>query len=371
MNLTGSLAASGGASASRKAVQRDLPLIDLGKAVASQCIVWHHFVIYGPMAATAEPLAPDLMDWLAEHGRLAVQVFLVMAGFLAASVLGRPGAAGLAWGEVPARTGVRFLRLARPYWVAMAMAVLAAAVARALVDEPSTPAPPDLAQLLAHALMLQDLVGVEALSAGVWYVAIDLQLHLMLLLVAAALSAVPPGWRRAVAPGAVGVLVAVSWMGFNLDPAHDVWAPYFFGAYGAGVLAALAAARFGPGGSATDRRVGAAIVVMLALLIALALLEAWRSRVVLAGAVALVLAFGGAVRGPDGPVRRLMGGLAAISYAVFLVHYPVVMAVGAVVERLWPGVPEVHAAGLLAAWGLTLAAGAALHRLTEPAPARR
>lgn len=31
-------------------------------------------------------------------------------------------------------------------------------------------------QLLAHALLLQDLLDYEALSTGVWYVAIDLQL---------------------------------------------------------------------------------------------------------------------------------------------------------------------------------------------------
>ena len=40
----------------------------------------------------------------------------------------------------------------------------------------SIPDAPDILQLLAHALLLQDLLDQEALSAGVWYVAIDFQL---------------------------------------------------------------------------------------------------------------------------------------------------------------------------------------------------
>lgn len=67
-------------------------LVDLLKAAACQFIVLHHLCFYGPMADHARPLAPALIDWLADPARMAVQVFLVVAGFLAAQSLSRPQA---------------------------------------------------------------------------------------------------------------------------------------------------------------------------------------------------------------------------------------------------------------------------------------
>ncbi|HSV53424.1 MAG TPA: acyltransferase, partial [Burkholderiaceae bacterium] len=54
-----------------------LPLIDALKAVACVMIVWHHLAFYGPMSDIAQPLAPRLISWLYDYGRMAVQVFLV------------------------------------------------------------------------------------------------------------------------------------------------------------------------------------------------------------------------------------------------------------------------------------------------------
>jgi hypothetical protein len=35
-----------------------VPLIDLGRVLASQLIVWHHLTIYSPLQAQLDPLAP-------------------------------------------------------------------------------------------------------------------------------------------------------------------------------------------------------------------------------------------------------------------------------------------------------------------------
>lgn len=59
-----------------------LPLVDALKAIASQLIVLHHLAFYGPMSDVAFPLAPSAISWLSEYGRMAVQVFLVIGGFL-------------------------------------------------------------------------------------------------------------------------------------------------------------------------------------------------------------------------------------------------------------------------------------------------
>lgn len=62
-------------------------VLDLLKAGASQLIVLHHLAFYGPMADHARAIAPALIEWLDSHGRIAVQIFLVIGGFLAAKIL--------------------------------------------------------------------------------------------------------------------------------------------------------------------------------------------------------------------------------------------------------------------------------------------
>ena len=331
-----------------------LPLVDLGKALASQLIVWHHLALYGPMCEVAESLAPALRDWLVEQGRLAVQVFLVMAGFLAArSMLPHPAAEPRATG-VAAAIGRRFLRLAEPAWVALLAAMFAAWVARALIDHPTIPEAPTLLQVLAHLLMVQDVAGLEALSAGVWYVAIDLQLF--------ALVALLCGLRRGIARPARSALTALlllagvtlSLLLFNREPDLDVWAIYFFGAYGLGMLAHWAVSARRP-----VSRIGWLLAILT--LTGLALWLDWRVRILLAGTSALVLALlvPLGLRLPAW-LARPVAALSHISYTVFLLHYPVLLLTGALIGRLWPDAPQVHALGLVLAWVLSLLAGWAL-----------
>jgi peptidoglycan/LPS O-acetylase OafA/YrhL len=76
------------------------------------------------MSDVIYPRAPGLTDWLYDYGRMAVQVFLVVSGFLAASALA-PG--GVATFGPPARLVFRrYLRLVRPFLVALAVTVAVA-----------------------------------------------------------------------------------------------------------------------------------------------------------------------------------------------------------------------------------------------------
>lgn len=68
-----------------------LAFIDALKAVASQLIVLHHLAFYGPMSDVANGLAPALFSWLSQDARIAVQIFLVIGGFLAARTLAPTG----------------------------------------------------------------------------------------------------------------------------------------------------------------------------------------------------------------------------------------------------------------------------------------
>lgn len=68
-----------------------MPLIDAFKAVASQLIVLHHLAFYGPMSDWTYTVAPGLVGWLSQDGRLAAQVFLVISGYLAVRSLAPAG----------------------------------------------------------------------------------------------------------------------------------------------------------------------------------------------------------------------------------------------------------------------------------------
>ena len=103
-----------------KSAASRMPLIDAMKAIASILIVVHHLVVYGPLSKAMQNFVPTLSDWLFDYGRIAVQVFLVIAGFLAARGLSAQGDAlstsplGLIW--------KRYLRLAIPYLAAIGLA---------------------------------------------------------------------------------------------------------------------------------------------------------------------------------------------------------------------------------------------------------
>jgi peptidoglycan/LPS O-acetylase OafA/YrhL len=321
-----------------------LPLVDALKVVAAQAIVWHHIAFYGPMSDHAAALAPALFDALARHARIAVQIFLVVGGYLAARQLAPQGRwiAGAAAGPL---VGRRYLRLVAPYASMLLFAILAAALARTWITHDSIPALPTLTQLLAHLLLLQDLLGIDALSAGVWYVAIDFQLYVLLVGVLVLAARLSP---RA-APWMVTALVALSLLVINRDARWDIVAPYFFGAYGLGVLAAW------------HRPTVRWPLWAAAALVVIALAVEWRSRIALAGVTALALALWAGRGSPS----RALAYWADRSYALFLIHFPVLLLVNAAFTRWAPPTPGVQMAGVLLAWLASLAATVLFHRAVE------
>jgi peptidoglycan/LPS O-acetylase OafA/YrhL len=335
-----------------------LPAIDAIKAIASQLIVVHHLAYYGPMTDAVYPSAETAVRALRDYALMAVPAFLVVGGFLAARSL-LPRLADFRPHALPALLWRRYLRLARPYVAALACAIACAWLARMLAPHPDVPGSPTPLQVIAHLLLLQDIIGMDALSAGVWYVAIDFQLYALLLALAAAARLLPADPARLVLV-ACTVLAVLSLFWINRDPELEIWAPYFFGAYGLGILAERLSRR--------PQLTGA--MVLLAVLVAAALLVEWRGRVLVAGLTALLLLWSrGGCRAPALAASGPVDFLSRISYSLFLIHYPVCMLAGAVVARLWPGNAAANALGMLAAWLASVAAAALLHRVAE-APGR-
>ncbi|HOV18694.1 acyltransferase family protein [Ottowia sp.] len=350
------------------------PWIDWGKALASQLIVWHHLVHYGPLAPRLSAFAPGLLAWLNDRALYAVQVFLVIGGYLAArSLWPQPGCPRVGPADWAPRVAQRWRRLMPLYAAALVLAVVCAAAARALMQDNDTPGAPTLAQLLAHALMLQDLLSQPALSAGVWYVAIDLQLYALLAGLAALLAWVQAHAAPAASPseprwGGLGALalvaLALASIGvFNLRAELEVSALYFFCSYALGVLAAWGR---GAASDAARERWGLLIV----LLAACGLLLAWRDRLALAALCAALLLWqperGAPRAGAWAAAGRIATALAALSYALFLVHYPVSLLVtGATVHWLPVGAGYATAA-LVLTWALSLALAWALTQALAP-----
>ncbi len=115
--------------------------VDVLKVVAAQLIVWHHFSAYGPMADAMTLAWPQLMEWLYRYARQAVQVFLVVGGYLAAqSVMHKPI-------TQPFLSIVkRYLRLVPFYVLALALISVAVAMSRDTIHATWLPSEPSFCQ---------------------------------------------------------------------------------------------------------------------------------------------------------------------------------------------------------------------------------
>lgn len=222
-------------------------LIDAIKAAGCLLIVVHHMAFYGPMSDVVATAWPAAVAWLYDHGRLAVQFFLVCAGFLTAGQLARYESLGVPQALKLAQQ--RYLRLVIPLLAALSFTVLVTEWVRPDFEHASLSAPPEWGQALAHLVLLQHLLDMEALSAGIWYVAIDFQLYAMALLSLMLVKRLPfaqvvpsaQAWRWGLWLG----LTCASMWGWNLHPDLDDHGLYFFGSYGLGLLAWEARQRAG------------------------------------------------------------------------------------------------------------------------------
>ena len=338
-----------------KSLANRMPLIDAMKAIASIIIVVHHLVIYGPLSKAMQSFVPALSDWLFDYGRIAVQVFLVIAGFLAARGLSAQGDAlnvsplGLIW--------KRYLRLAIPYLAAIGLAIVCAAIADHWMNDESIPARATFKQWLAHAFLLQGLLGFESLSAGVWYIAIDFQLFALMA------TLLWLGRVRFVAPLLVILVGSASLFWFNRDATWDNWAIYFFGSYTLGAAAWWASDR---------KHMSAWLGVLLAVAVA-ALIVDFRLRIAVSLSIALILGFSrrsGLLE--QWPNARPLAFLGQISYSVFLVHFPICLLINALYAQAAVNTPVAAILGVTAALTASIAGGTLFYRWIEsPAASQR
>lgn len=337
--------------------------LDALRALAAQLIVLHHLSAYGPIAEAMHGLAPLLTGWLYDYGRMAVQVFLVLGGYLSARALVAQDAQ--LHQAAPALLAQRYWRLVPPFLAAVALTLAASWLVAPLLPE-LVPARVTWPQLLAHALLLHDLLGLEALTVGAWYVAIDFQLFALMLMLLWGLRCLPlrRALRQRLAPVLVGLLCAASLLHFNRQADLDAFAIYFFGAYGLGALLYWC--------QGWTPRWRAAGLALLGGLLAAALLLQFRERLLVVAATAAVLLLWR--RGGPAWLQARTNGFARHAYALFLVHFPVCLLVNAAYEHRAespsPMLDALAPLALLAAWALSNAAALPFHRWIEAPLAR-
>ena len=345
--------------------------VDALKAAAAQTIVLHHLASYGPIADAVQSLWPMLIEILYRHGRLAVQMFIVLGGFLSARALSRRGQ--VLQGKVPSLLWRRYLRLTLPFMAAVGLTLACGLIVKPWLPE-LVPDQVTLLQVAAHALLLHGVLGQEALTVGAWYVAVDFQLFALLLSILwlARSLRLPQAWgdtRVFIGPLLVLALVAASLVIFNRNPALDDWALYFFGAYGMGALVHWIGISRHP----------RAYMLLLSGVGLSALALEWRSRIALALLTAWVLAALQAryarrkdeVPRPSLGADRLsmvVGELGTHSYALFLVHFPICLLMNALFEQQGMSGGPAGLAMMALAWVLANLASIPFHRwIEEPA----
>ncbi len=320
------------------------------RAVAAVVIVWHHFALYPPLNEWARPLLGGVLTWFEVHAR-STQVFFVLGGFVLAHTL-----AARSWRVSGLLLFLlrRYCRLGLPYLAVIALVLPVYAFARNWVPESVLGGTVTWPQFIAHLFFLQDILGYEALSAGLWFVCINIQLCILFALL---LCLRDSGLgRRIDVVGIAGWGLAVFSLFYaNRTAGWDVWAVYFFPYFYMGVVVWR--------GIRQGRKLE---FLAYQALFVLAMLVEWRWRLGVAMVVGFLLFWslnsGFAARWPRHPAVLWLG---KISYSLFLVHFPVLVFVAALWSHLGWTSPELASLGLLAAFIGSIGVASAFYRWIE------
>jgi peptidoglycan/LPS O-acetylase OafA/YrhL len=333
-------------------------LIDGLKVFAAQIIVLHHCVSYGQLALTASLQLPHLSSILFDYGRYAVQVFLVMAGYLAAQSTEKAFAISHAHSKVSgfrlvAQLAIRrYLRLVGPYIVALMITIVCAALARQWSTEEYVGQTETIAQVLAHLFLLQGQLGYDSISAGVWYVAIDWQLFTALVVIYAVFQ------RQMMRLSVIFILITASLLYFNRHMSFEDSFIYFIGSYGLGVVAYWASINL-----ASAKK----MLVATTLIVATAALHSVWPRNYLALGIAFLLLYAGnrTYSHPQTWLASAMQWASARAYCAFLIHFAFILLANTVLIALGVKSPVIGLSMIALVSVLSWAAAAYLYRWVE------
>lgn len=326
-------------------------LLDGIKGIAACVIVGHHLSEFSPSAELANQFAPKLMYGIYNYGLFIVHLFLVFGGFALAMAM--PDET-ISWRKAFSSFGTRYVRLAAPYLVMLFLLVAVSWSAFGRTMEPPLIDSFSWSQLFAHVFFLQDVLGYGNLSAGTWYLCIDLQYVGLFLMIQALLNTVGKVTRQDFdGPVAMSVVLIplglVSVWYWNRVLEYEVFVFYFLGPLVLGSLIAWT----------LKGKISSWVLLFYATAMTASLAIEFRPRVLVGLGSGLTLY--ACVRfWLTLPIPSPILWLGKVSYSLFLIHYLVNGIVlngldpwiGTSPTRAFAALPIAFLASLVAAAGL-------------------
>jgi len=356
----GNSALFGAGSSYIQAGQR-FALLDMCKGIAACIIVVHHVFEYSLSSALADQFAPHVLYGIYYYGLFVVHLFLVFGGFALAMVMpDKP----ITTRDAISTFGARYARLAAPYLV---MLFLLITVSFSILSRGMNPPLIDSFswwQLLAHLFFLQDILGFGNLSAGTWYLCIDLQYVALFLLIQLLLQTIGRIVNQDFSgPAAMSIVLfpigLVSTWSWSRVLENDIYVFYFLGSLVLGTLV----------GWTLQGRIGSFVFPAYSIAMATSLVVDFRGRVLIALVSSLII-YVGLRFWPRLRVPPPLIWLGKVSYSLFLIHY---LVNGLVLHGLnpWIGSSPFRAfASMVVAFLASLLAASALYYWVE-APCQR
>jgi peptidoglycan/LPS O-acetylase OafA/YrhL len=344
-----------------------LAFLDALRGLGALGIACYHVHRYRPLEIPADHFLPNTIQFIVRHGWTSVQVFWVIAGFVVAYSLRKTTVGPASFGNFSIR---RVLRLGIPYWTAILLVVALDISSKCLFQiDPKNPLiddPLTAPRLFGNLAFLQDILHLGNISAGTWFVCVDLQLGLLFMLMLGVVERLSR-WLPGEGPfantnAAVLMLVFVplglaSLFGFNVA-AHDysAWIIYYFHMPLFGAMAWWA----------LEERIPRGIFWAFAAVMLGGIAYRWHLALdykkaldVSVALVAGVLIYSVGRRGHLGDwlTTRSLQFLGRISYSLYLIHYAVCWIVVSIGCSLTPNSPP--AAVLWMALGIVVSIAAA------------
>ncbi len=272
-------------------------------------VVFFHLYT-GTLFRPLSSVFPSTVRWTFQHGALGVQIFFVISGFASAWSVRKAEITGSFTLEFLRR---RMVRLAPPYWVALALAI--ANLEFSNLRHAGAHALPSAGSLLAHVFYLQGLIGFKDIVPVFWTLCIEVQLYLAFILTLLIAWKIGCARLAVLAPTAIVSAALLAWTGDTTgSSATSPWFIHFWHLFVLGALSAWVYEK------ALDAK-------WLLGYLALVLIAGTRSRDPGAYIGVLTTAIIWASHS-NGALRRTLESrplqyLGMISYSLYLIHYDV------------------------------------------------